>query len=509
MNAHAGMPFCGVFQFAMPTFQSVFGRIGQGQQPFRGVGRLRLSFSGCLEPRLGKCSDSRPFLYLYKFDENLCRAGANSRGVSMEIFMARVIFAWLVFVLAFPASAAFVAVLETMSAPGVVTREEKMYLTDVLRSEAVKALPAEQNFTIMTRENIIAMLPPGKSIEECEGECLVETGKNIAADYVAQAHVGRFANNLTITVELYETAGNKLLGSFSSRAPNIESLESEIREKSRELFAQITAITFGTLTLQPVLTDNVGTDADLIVKIDGETQRDGRKFTRGNWNLTPGTHEIELVHHCYDPLKFKVNVLSGKTIEVNGAMNVAMGEISLSALFNENFREVPVFVNGLKFGITPYSGRIPVCAKVEVGEDGYREQVSLEWNDKNKLKVIHVLRNAKLTEAELRADSLAKAKQIAAEDAARAVAAKEKRSAITKPISIAMMALGVVGVAIGVYENSVGVDERKKYDKADFENERDFHKQWDKVESARTKRNVFYGIGFGLIGAGSVLFFVF
>ena len=418
-------------------------------------------------------------------------------------------FAWLVFMLAFPASAAFVAVLETMSAPGVVTHEEKMYLTDVLRSEAVKALPAEQNFTIMTRENIIAMLPPGKKIEECEGECLVETGKNIAADYVAQAHVGRFANNLTITVELYETAGNKLLGSFSSRAPNVESLESEIREKSRELFAQITAITFGTLTLQPVLTDNVGTDVDLVVKIDGEIQRDGRKFTRGNWKLTPGTHEIELVHHCYDPLKFKINVLSGKTIEVNGAMNVAMGDISLKTLFNENFREVPVYVNGSKFGITPYSGRIPVCAKVEVGEEGYRENVLLDWKGKDKLNIIHTLRKAKPTKAELRADSLAKAKQMAAEDAARAIAAKEKRSAITKPISIAMMALGVVGVAIGVYENSVGVDEREKYDKADFKDKRDYDKQWDKVESARTKRSVFYGVGFGLIGVGSVLFFVF
>ena len=42
-NAHAGMPFCGISRFAIPVFQPVFGRIDQGQQPFRGVGRLRLS----------------------------------------------------------------------------------------------------------------------------------------------------------------------------------------------------------------------------------------------------------------------------------------------------------------------------------------------------------------------------------------------------------------------------------------------------------------------------------
>ena len=128
--------------------------------------------------------------------------------------------------LALPALATHVAVLETTAAKDVLTLEEKQYLTDVLRSEAVKSLPAEQNYTIMTRENISMMLPPGKAVEDCEGSCLVETGKNISANYVAQGHVGRFANNLTITVELYETAGNKLMGSFSSKAPNIESLGS-------------------------------------------------------------------------------------------------------------------------------------------------------------------------------------------------------------------------------------------------------------------------------------------
>ena len=61
--------------------------------------------------------------------------------------------------LAIPASATYVAVLETMAPKDVLSLEEKQYLTDVLRSEAVKALPAEMNFTIMTRDNIQMMLP--------------------------------------------------------------------------------------------------------------------------------------------------------------------------------------------------------------------------------------------------------------------------------------------------------------------------------------------------------------
>jgi len=52
---------CGVFQFAVPAFESVFGRMANGQQPFRGVGRLCLLFSGSLEPHTDKCNDSRLF----------------------------------------------------------------------------------------------------------------------------------------------------------------------------------------------------------------------------------------------------------------------------------------------------------------------------------------------------------------------------------------------------------------------------------------------------------------
>ena len=66
MNAHAGMPFCGMFQFAVPTIQSVFDRMVRGQQPFGGVGRLRLSFRGSLEPRSDKCNDLRPFFCFLK-----------------------------------------------------------------------------------------------------------------------------------------------------------------------------------------------------------------------------------------------------------------------------------------------------------------------------------------------------------------------------------------------------------------------------------------------------------
>lgn len=132
----------------------------------------------------------------------------------------------------------FVAVLESASG-GLLEYQEAQFITNVLREEAVRALSSEANATIMTRENIVAMLPPEKSLEECEGSCLIETGKNISADYVSQARIGKFGKNLTISVELYKTSNGKLIASFNTKAPDIDFLEEAVREKASQMFLEI------------------------------------------------------------------------------------------------------------------------------------------------------------------------------------------------------------------------------------------------------------------------------
>lgn len=136
-------------------------------------------------------------------------------------------------------AATYVAILETTSHNVQVSRGEKAYLTDMLREQAVKTLPAYQGFTIMTRENINAMLPPGKSIEDCEGQCLTETGRNIAADYIIQGRLGSFGSNITLTIEMYETAGNKLVSSLTAKKANIEDIADEIEKKAHVFFSSI------------------------------------------------------------------------------------------------------------------------------------------------------------------------------------------------------------------------------------------------------------------------------
>lgn len=150
-----------------------------------------------------------------------------------------------IFFLLVCASGAFathVAVLETGVDPAVkkkVTLSDRQYLTNVLREEAVKQLSPEDGYTIMTRENISAMLPPGKAIEDCEGTCLAETGRNISADFVCQARVSSFGSKLALSAEIYETAGNKLVASFNGNGKNVEALLKVIKENAPEFFGKV------------------------------------------------------------------------------------------------------------------------------------------------------------------------------------------------------------------------------------------------------------------------------
>lgn len=149
---------------------------------------------------------------------------------------------FLLLVCASGAFAAHVAVLETGVDPAVkkkVKLSDRQYLTNVLREEAVKQLPAEEGYTIMTRDNISAMLPPGKALEDCEGSCLAETGRNISADYVCQARVSSFGSKLALSAEIYETAGNKLVASFNGNGKNVEALLKVIKENAPDFFGKV------------------------------------------------------------------------------------------------------------------------------------------------------------------------------------------------------------------------------------------------------------------------------
>ena len=367
----------------------------------------------------------------------------------------------VVLLLAGASFAKFVAVLETVGdGKDGLSLSERQYLTNMLREQAVQELPAELNFTIMTRENIMMMLPPGKSIEDCEGSCLAETGKNIAADYVAQARVGKVGSNISISVELYETAGSKLVASFNGLGANVDALIDVIKAKAPEFFRKarggatgivrtgfdgiqnqsfvvnvstnpqgaalsidgrpvpqcvqtpcevlvdagehrfvailqhhedgegVFTVTgngqqisldlvprYGTLKLDLEFPSG-GTYEELKIKVDNNLVPAADKVL-----MDPGTREVSISHRCYSPVSFKVGVFRDKEETFKETLKPVMGGLSLKAhSATGEERNLTVIVNGEKAGTTPYSGSVPVCAKIAVADESgeHPVDVSLE-----------------------------------------------------------------------------------------------------------------------------------
>ena len=259
-----------------------------------------------------------------------------------------------VLLLAGASFAKFVAVLETVGdGKDGLSLSERQYLTNMLREQAVRELPAELNFTIMTRENIMMMLPPGKSIEDCEGSCLAETGKNIAADYVAQARVGKVGDNLSISAELYETAGNKLVASFNGLGANVNALIEVINLKAPEFFRKARGGSTGVIRTE---FDNVQNQA-FVVNVStnpagAALSIDGRPVPK--CSATPcqvmvdaGDHRFVAVLEHYEDAEGQFNVnANGQQISLDMVPRYGTLKLDLEFPLGGKYEELQVKVDG-------------------------------------------------------------------------------------------------------------------------------------------------------------------
>jgi len=133
-----------------------------------------------------------------------------------------------------------IAIINTLDDYDSISIADLTYLTDRLRETAVNVLPAER-FGVMTTESIVAFLGSMENtVRVCkESSCLAELGRMVSADYVAQGRIGRFGENLTIKVELYNVKTGNLMGSFTGNFKDIYSALALIDEKSQDLFKKM------------------------------------------------------------------------------------------------------------------------------------------------------------------------------------------------------------------------------------------------------------------------------
>jgi len=156
--------------------------------------------------------------------------------------MNKLLFTLLLLALTAYAQQERIAIINTLDDYDSISIADLTYLTDRLRETAVNVLPAER-FGVMTTESIVAFLGSMENtVRVCkESSCLAELGRMVSADYVAQGRIGRFGENLTIKVELYNVKTGNLMGSFTGNFKDIYSALALIDEKAADLFKRMLA----------------------------------------------------------------------------------------------------------------------------------------------------------------------------------------------------------------------------------------------------------------------------
>ena len=136
-----------------------------------------------------------------------------------------------------------ISILDFMVSPDakrLVNVDASKDLTQQVRDAATRLLDSAR-FEIMTRENILVMLPPGKNLSECEGQCEVEMARNLGARWHVVGDVGRVGRKLVLSVRLYDVASGTQLGGVRIEGKDVDELVDNVGPRAVELLGKIPA----------------------------------------------------------------------------------------------------------------------------------------------------------------------------------------------------------------------------------------------------------------------------
>ena len=121
-----------------------------------------------------------------------------------------------------------IAVLELVNKSNTnISRDEVAFLTNEVR-RVVGYLPTDR-FLVMTKESMAVMIEPGKSLEDCVGQCEVETGRMLNADWIITGELLKFGSSLRASLRLHNTQTGQFIKGESLKGKTVEDLETSIR----------------------------------------------------------------------------------------------------------------------------------------------------------------------------------------------------------------------------------------------------------------------------------------
>lgn len=122
--------------------------------------------------------------------------------------------------------------------------------------------------------------------------------------------MGSFGGDLTLSAELYETAGNKLIASFNGQGSDVKDLLALVREKSAEFFGVVKNMT------QPV-SEPVVAEVNEMAPVPAENVADEQKIEMPIVNPKASDSVRVLANDAYNEVDGKTTPQVGESIPAN------------------------------------------------------------------------------------------------------------------------------------------------------------------------------------------------
>lgn len=126
------------------------------------------------------------------------------------------------------------AVLDLRLLTKELTQDDARYFTDLVRTAVLKRAPG---LDVITRENLLVLLQStGRKLEECEGECEVDTGRRIGADSIVSGEIQKVGTRFKMSLRLHETREGRLVSAAVASGQTIDELDDGANKAAAQLF---------------------------------------------------------------------------------------------------------------------------------------------------------------------------------------------------------------------------------------------------------------------------------
>jgi TolB-like protein len=111
------------------------------------------------------------------------------------------------------------------------------YFSNAVRAAVRRKAPSVR---VMTRENVVVLLEAqGKKLDDCEGECEVDTGRRLGADFVVSGELLRVGTSYKLDLRLHETRDGQLLGGAAASGHTVDELDANAGQVIGELISPL------------------------------------------------------------------------------------------------------------------------------------------------------------------------------------------------------------------------------------------------------------------------------